>query len=160
MSSVTIYLWYEYVEKGCFELTCFISDEEASATKLVKREVVVAIILIIGQFVHFFRILVLLHRHKWFGLQGELDQEKISYSQNHQHLMKSGFGKCYDFEMKRFRLNKLEYLMIKLEVLEDRLAKKKERFNELHSYLGHQYCYDLEPSAVGFKRCVAHLLLE
>jgi len=50
--------------------------------------------------------------------------------------------------------------MIKLEVLEDGLAEKEERFNELRRYLGHQYCHDLEPSAVGFKRCVAHLLLE
>ena len=50
--------------------------------------------------------------------------------------------------------------MIKLEVLEERLAEKEERFNELQRYLGHQYCHDLEPSVVGFKRCVAHLLLE
>jgi len=48
MSSLTIYLWYEYFEKGCFELTCFVSDVELSATKLVKLEVVVSIILIIG----------------------------------------------------------------------------------------------------------------
>ena len=47
-TSLTIYLWYEYVETGCFELACFISDVEISATKLVKLEVVVAIILIIG----------------------------------------------------------------------------------------------------------------
>ena len=74
--------------------------------------------------------------------------------------MRSGFGKCYDFEMKQFRLNKGEFLMIKLELLEDRLAEKEEQFNELHQYLGHQYCYDLEPSVVGFKRCIAYLLLE
>ena len=48
MTSLTIYLWYEYVEKGCFELTCFVSDAEISATKLVKLEVIIAIILIIG----------------------------------------------------------------------------------------------------------------
>ena len=48
MSSLTIYLWYEYVEKGCFELTCFVSDEKISATKLVKLEVVVTVILIVG----------------------------------------------------------------------------------------------------------------
>jgi len=48
MTSLTIYLWYEYVEKSCFELTCFISDEKISDTKLVKLEVVIAIILIIG----------------------------------------------------------------------------------------------------------------
>jgi len=48
MTSLTIYLWYEYVQKGCFVLTCFVSDTEISATKLVRLEVVVAIILIIG----------------------------------------------------------------------------------------------------------------
>ena len=37
---------------------------------------------------------------------------------------------------------------------------EEERFDELHKYLGHQYCHDLEPSASGFKRCVAHLLFE
>ena len=36
----------------------------------------------------------------------------------------------------------------------------EERFDELHRYLGKQYCYGLEPSAVGFKRCVVHLILE
>ena len=74
--------------------------------------------------------------------------------------MRSGFGRGYYFEMNRFELDKGKYLMIKLEVLEDRLTEKEERFNELHRYLGNQYCHDLEPSAVGFKRCVAHLLLE
>ena len=106
MTSLTIYLWYEYVQKGCFELTCFVSDTEISATKLVKLEVVVAIILIIGLFVHFFRILVVLHRNKWFGLQSELDQARISYRQNHQYLVRSGFGRGYYFEMNRFELNK------------------------------------------------------
>jgi hypothetical protein len=48
MTSLTIYLWYEYVEKGCFELTCLVSDVKISATKQVKPEVVVTIILIIG----------------------------------------------------------------------------------------------------------------
>jgi hypothetical protein len=48
MTSVTIYLWYEYVEKGCFELTCFVSDVKVSATKLVKLDVVVTIIVLIG----------------------------------------------------------------------------------------------------------------
>jgi hypothetical protein len=48
LTSLTIYLWYEYVEKGCFELTCFISEKEVSSTKVVKGEVVIAIILIFG----------------------------------------------------------------------------------------------------------------
>jgi len=48
MTSLTIYLWYEYVEKGCFELTCFVSDTTVSSTKLVKLEVVIAIILLSG----------------------------------------------------------------------------------------------------------------
>jgi len=74
--------------------------------------------------------------------------------------MTSGFGRGYYFQMNRFELSKGKYLMIKLEVLEERLAEKEELFNELHRYLGHQYCHDLEPSIVGLKRCVAHLLLE
>jgi len=48
LSSVTIYLWYEYVEKGCFELTCLLSDTTVSDTKLVKREIVVTITLLVG----------------------------------------------------------------------------------------------------------------
>jgi len=48
LTSLTIYLWYEYVEKGCFELTCYISDKGISSTKLVKLEVIISIILIIG----------------------------------------------------------------------------------------------------------------
>ena len=73
-TSLTIYLWYEYVEKGCFELTCLVSDVEISATKLVKLEVVVAIILLIGQPVHFCRILVFCYKYKWFGMQDDLDE--------------------------------------------------------------------------------------
>ena len=48
MSSVTIYLWYEYVEKGCFELTCLLSDTTVSGTKLVKGEILVTITLLLG----------------------------------------------------------------------------------------------------------------
>ena len=105
MTSLTIYLWYEYVEKGCFELTCFISDTTISSTKLVKLEVVVSIILIVGSSIHFFRILFLWHHRKWAELQGELDQERINYRKIHQHLVRSGFGMGSDFEMKRFNLN-------------------------------------------------------
>ena len=74
--------------------------------------------------------------------------------------MRSGFGRGYYLEINRFKMNEGQYLMIKLELLEDGLAEKEDRFNELHRCLGYQYCYDLEPSLVGFKRCVAHLLLE
>ena len=157
---MTIYLRYEYFEKGCFELTCLVSDVEISSTKLVKPEIVVTIILIIGQFVHFFGILVLLYQHKWFALQGDLKQARVNYFQDHQRLMISGFGKGYDFEMNRINLDKGKYLTVKLEELEERLDKEYERFDELHRYLGHQYCHNLEPSVIGYKRCVAHLLLE
>ena len=74
--------------------------------------------------------------------------------------MNSGFGKGHDFERKRLKLDKSKYLMVKLEELERRQDAEEERFEELHRYLGEQYCQGLEPSAVGFKRCVAHLLLE
>jgi len=48
MTSLAIYLWYEYYEKGCLDLECFISDTKISATKLVKLDIVFTIILIIG----------------------------------------------------------------------------------------------------------------
>ena len=80
--------------------------------------------------------------------------------QEHGRLMRSGFGKGYEFEMNRLNLGKGKYLMIKLEEIVTRLDKEYERFNELHVYLGHQYCHGLEPSVTGYKRCVVHLLLE
>jgi predicted membrane protein len=48
LTSLTIYLWYEYYEKGCFELECLISDTKISSTKLVKFDIVISIILLIG----------------------------------------------------------------------------------------------------------------
>jgi len=48
LTSMIIYLQHEFFEPGCFDLTCFISDVQISATKLVKLEVIVTIILIIG----------------------------------------------------------------------------------------------------------------
>jgi len=48
LTSLTIYLWYEYYEKGCFELECVISDTKISSTKLVKFDIVISIILLIG----------------------------------------------------------------------------------------------------------------
>ena len=57
-------------------------------------------------------------------------------------------------------MNKSQYLTIKLEYFEDRLDLEEDRLTELHRYLGNQYCYGLEPSVVGAKRCVMHLLLD
>ena len=74
--------------------------------------------------------------------------------------MRCGFGSGYDFEMKRLGVNKGKYLMLKLENFEDILDSQEDRFNELQRYLGHQYCHGLEPSIVGYKKCVAHLLLD
>jgi len=73
--------------------------------------------------------------------------------------MKCGFGSGHDFERRRLGVNKGKYLMLKLEDFEDRLDLEEDRLNELHRYLGNQYCHGLEPSFVGYKRCVAHLLL-
>ena len=83
LTSLVFYLWYEYYEKGCFDLKCFVSDKKISATKLVKLDVVATIILIIGLLVHFYRILVLVSLRKWFGFQSELNQSRISYVQEH-----------------------------------------------------------------------------
>jgi len=99
-------------------------------------------------------------QYEWLGVQGELDKYRASYMKDHQDLMTGGFGKGYDFEMKRFKLNKGQYLTMKLEMLEQGLIEKEERFNELHRYLGRQYCHGLEPSVVGFKKCIARLLLD
>jgi hypothetical protein len=74
--------------------------------------------------------------------------------------MTCGFGTGYDFERKRLGMNKGKFLMIKLESFEELLDLEEDRFNELQRYLGHQYCHGLEPSVVGYKRCVVHLLLD
>jgi hypothetical protein len=74
--------------------------------------------------------------------------------------MSSSIGKEYNFEINRFNLRKCEYLLHELRVHEERSVKDEERFDELHRFLGPQYCHGLEPSVVGYKRCVAHLLLE
>jgi len=58
MTSLVLYLWYEYYEKSCFELKCFRSEVKISSTKLVKFDVVVTIILVIGQSIHFWRIII------------------------------------------------------------------------------------------------------
>ena len=95
-------------------------------------------------------MLVFVCQQKWLGLQAELDRYKASYKKDHHHLMTNGFGKGYEFEMNRFKLNKGKYLTLQLEMLEHRIVEKEERFDELHKYLGRQYCYGLEPSVIGF----------
>jgi hypothetical protein len=74
MSSVTIYLWYEYVETGCFELTCLVSDTKISSTKLVKREVLVPIIIHGGEAVPFSRILVFYRQYRWSSVKDDVDK--------------------------------------------------------------------------------------
>ena len=114
MTSLVLYLWYEYYEKSCFKLKCFRSEVKISSTKLVKFDVIVSIILIIGQAIHFWRIIVLVYWHRWFAFQGELEQSRVFYRKEHARLMISGFGKGHDFEMNRDRLQQGEYLMYKL----------------------------------------------
>jgi len=58
MTSLVLYMWYEYYEKSCFELKCFRSEIKISGTKLIKFDVVVTITLIIGQSIHFWRIII------------------------------------------------------------------------------------------------------
>jgi hypothetical protein len=74
--------------------------------------------------------------------------------------MRCGFGSGYDFERKRLGVNKGMYLAFKLEYFEDKLDLEEDRLNEFHRCLGHQYCHGLEPSEIGLKRSVAHLLLD
>ena len=63
LTSLTLYLL-----NACFSLKCLFSDETISATKLVKLDIILSILLIIGLFHHFFRILILVQRHNWLGL--------------------------------------------------------------------------------------------
>ena len=51
--------------------------------------------------------------------------------------MCSGFGKGYDFDMNRGRLQQGEYLMYKLKMLEQKQDMYGKRFDELQKYLGH-----------------------
>ena len=118
------------------------------------------IILFIGSLVHFWRGVVLMHRLEWPVVTSTLKKTRSIYGSMHARLMKSGFGKGHDFERKRVKLDKSKFLMVKLEVLERRADEEEERFEELRRHLGQQYCHGLEPSAVGFKRCIAHLILE
>ena len=111
---MTLYLRYEYIEKGCLDLDCFRSDVMISGTKLVKLDIVITIIIIVASVVHFCRILVFVYRYTWFSIQGNLDKYRANYAKTHQRLLTSGFGKGYEFEMKRLRLNKGKYLMVKL----------------------------------------------
>ena len=45
-------------------------------------------------------------------------------------------GRAHAFEMNRLRMNTLDYLMHKLEQLEDRYDRREARFEELDKYLG------------------------
>lgn len=69
-------------------------------------------------------------------------------------------GRHHEFERKRARVNRGSFFMLKLEELEKTQDLKEERFLEMDTYLGQQYCEGLDPSVVGFKRCVYHLVIE
>jgi hypothetical protein len=71
---------------------------------MIKLDVVVAIILIIGMSFHFWRIIYLVTKYKWFDVRSELDQSRVFYVKEHRRLMSSGFGKGHDFEMNFLRL--------------------------------------------------------
>ena len=58
--------------------------------------------------------------HNWFDFQRELKYSRVYYVKEHQRLMGSGFGRGHDFEMARTRLQQGDYLMVKLEMLEQR----------------------------------------
>ena len=133
---MTLYLRYEYIEKGCLNLDCFRSDVKISGTKLIKLDILITIILIIASVVHFCRILVFVRQYNWFGFQGNLDKYRANYASKHARLLTGGFGKGYEFGLKRLKMNKIKYLMVKLEALEERQDEEEERFEELHKCLG------------------------
>ena len=104
LTSLTLYLL-----NGCFSVKCLLSDQAISATKLLKLDLFVTMLLIIGFAFHFFRVPVLVYWHNWFGLQAELDQMRVFYPREHDRIMKSSFGRADIFEMKRRGLKKGEY---------------------------------------------------
>ena len=97
ITSLTLYLWYEYIETRCFDVYCILSDKTISGTQLVKFDLILTVILIIGLLIHFFRILVLVYWKNWFGFQSELDLSRVKYVKEHARLMCSGFGRAHDF---------------------------------------------------------------
>ena len=137
MTSLVLYLQYEYYEESCFELKCILSKVKISSTTLVKLDFVIAVILIIGQSIHFWRIIVLAYWRRWFAFQCELDQSRVFYPKEHARLLRSGFGKGHDFIMNRERLQQGEYLIYNLKKLEKKQDMYESRFDELKRYLGH-----------------------
>jgi hypothetical protein len=111
ITSLMIYLRYEYFEKGCFSLKCFVSEKTLSGTKLVKFDVVITVVLIIGFTIHYFRILIRVYLQNWFGFKDYLNESRIEYPKELNRLLKSGFGSGYDFYMNRLGMNKGEYLI-------------------------------------------------
>ena len=103
---------------------------------MVKPDVVPTIILIIVLSVQFWRIFILAKWLEWFSFKEKLDKSRLFYAQEHARLMRSGFGRGYDFSMNRHRLQQDEYLNANLEELEKRQDAEEERFNEMHIYLG------------------------
>jgi len=155
LTSLTLYLL-----NGCFSVKCLLPDQAISAAKFLKLDLFFAMLLIIGFAFHFCRVPILVYKHNWFGLQAELDQMRVFYPKEHDRIMKSRFGRAGHLKMNRRGLNKGEYKISILEEFEKKCDAKEDRFNELQRSLGHQYCYGLEPSAVGYRRCIMHLVLE
>ena len=122
MTSLVLYLYYEYYEPCCFNfrslLKSLLSDKKISATVFVKLDVLIAILLILGQSIHFWRIIILVYKRRWLAFQGELDQSRVFYPEEHARLMSSGFGRAHDLEMNRDRLQQGEYLTVQLQKLE------------------------------------------
>ena len=56
--------------------------------------------------------------------------------------------------MQRDKIDKGKYFMRKLNLNEEWLDKQQSRFDEMRTYLGIPYCEGLDPSAVGFDRCI------
>ena len=120
-------------------------DKEISASRLLKSEVVVTFLLLCFFLVQFWGVFICVKWLDWFNFKAELDKSRDFYPKEHARIMKSGFGRGHDFMMNRERLQQGEYKMAKLEELEKRQDAIELRFNELHIYLGGQYCSGLEP---------------
>ena len=115
VTCLTLFMLSEYINKAQLTTKDFLSDYTISRTSLVRLDLLVAVNLLIGLIFHFCRILVMLHWKEWFGFQAHLNKIRGSYASQHRRLMRSGFGRGYDFDIKRLRVDKVQYLMVKLE---------------------------------------------
>ena len=68
-----------------------LSETTISATRLITLELVVTIILLVGYFFHFAKIIVLAQKRQWWGLHEQLKDSRLHYVREHTRLINCSF---------------------------------------------------------------------